>query len=119
MVRFDFQNPYNNFNRNLVLGRFCTLFEVKQPEKYCLALTQAAGIGKLRNVVVAQNTVASDFFKSGVLRSRETFMPLNTTKYFKIPPNQIQEIKQVTEGRAILALDLIKYDQNRGLEPVM
>ena len=52
-VQFDYQNPYPSFNRAQVFGKFSTLFTVKEPDKYCMGLQQAA-VNKLMNVVVTE-----------------------------------------------------------------
>lgn len=38
LVQFEYQSPYQQFNRSTVLGKFSTLFSVKDAEKHCLAL---------------------------------------------------------------------------------
>ena len=38
LVKFIYDNPYPNFNRSKVFGKFSTLFKVKEPEKYCIGL---------------------------------------------------------------------------------
>lgn len=109
LVQFDYQNPYANFNRSNVHGRFSTLFRVKELEKYSLALNMAAGL-RLSNVVVDNKNVAKDFFSSGSLRQRVTFMPLNQISYKRLERAKINHIMQVTSNKARLALDLIEYD---------
>lgn len=38
LVRFDYQSPYQTFNRNLVFGKLSTLFKVKNVEMHSVAL---------------------------------------------------------------------------------
>ena len=69
----------------------------------------AAGL-RLSNVVVDNTNVAKDFFSSGSLRQRVTFMPLNQISYKRLERSKINHIMQVTSNKARLALDLIEYD---------
>ena len=48
---FQFNSPYQGFDRNQVCGRICTLFRVKNVEKFGVALSEICG-ARLRNIVV-------------------------------------------------------------------
>jgi len=110
VVQFDYQSPYQQFNRSKVLGKLAALFRVREPDKYCLALQTAAGIGRLTNVVVMESSVAKDLINGRVLPHRVTFMPLKEIQMSKLPRAEVSKIEQLTSGKAKLALDLIEYD---------
>ena len=108
-VRFEYQSPYPTFNRDEVFGRLATLFTISEPKKYCPALQEVAG-GKIRNVVCANERLASEILKAKVLRERVTFMPLNRIQFRKVDRKIVEEISKLTDGSAKLALDLIEYE---------
>ena len=92
IVLFEYQNPYQNFNRSQVLGKLSTLFKVTEPDKYSLALQTAAGIPRLKSVVVSQQNAAKDLINGRVLNVRVTFMPLNQIRYQKVDRAKVQKI---------------------------
>ena len=116
IVQFDYQNPYANFNRSLVYGRFSTLFKVQELEKYSVALNAVAG-NKLLQVVVEDKNVAKDILQSRVLRHHVTFVPLQQIHVERLPRANVEKVMQLTNNKARLALDLIQYDPR--FEPAM
>jgi chromosome segregation ATPase len=88
-MSFDYQLPNPNFDRSKVKGLVASLITLP-PEHAdkAQALEMAAG-GKLRNVVVADETVGKDLLQHGRLKSRVTIIPLN-----KIEPRRLSQ--QVT-----------------------
>ena len=66
--------------------------------------------GKIRNVVCANERLASEILKAKVLRERVTFMPLNRIQFRKVDRKIVDEISKLTDGSAKLALDLIDYE---------
>ena len=50
-IHFQFRDPYNNFNRNMVKGKVGKLFKVKDIERHGKALFTITG-GRLGNVIV-------------------------------------------------------------------
>ena len=67
--------------------------------------------------MVENDKVASEILKAKVLRERVTFMPINKMRPWIIPDKKVQEVTNLTNGTAKLAIELIEYDHK--LEPVM
>lgn len=74
-LRFDYQNPHPNFDRQTVKGLVCTLFKLKD-KRTAYALDMAAG-GKLYNVVVDTEKTSKALLAGGQLQQRVTIIPLN------------------------------------------
>ncbi len=114
-LRFDFQDPERNFNRQRVKGRVAQLFRIKgNNASMALALETVAG-ARLQNVVVDNEETGAMLIKRGNLRSRTTFLPLNKIAHYVIEPAKVIRAKQIAErlgGSAHLALDLISFDES-------
>ena len=54
MCEFNYQLPYAQFDKNLVHGLVGKLFQLRDVEKYGVALTQLLG-GRIFNTVVVEN----------------------------------------------------------------
>ena len=125
-VDFSYSDPYPNFDRSQVKGLVATLIDLdKANHKSSTALEICAG-GKLYNVVVQDERVGSQLLEKGRLRKRVTIIPLNKINAFRMSAevrwrrvglcrSSLQKIamaKQVTSGKANLALDLVGYDED-------
>lgn len=82
---FTYSDPYPGFNRNLVKGLVASLLEL-DPSHFdkTTALEIAAG-GRLYNVVVEDEKVASQLLNNGRLKKRVTIIPLNKIQTNPIP----------------------------------
>ena len=79
---FQYQLPYQGFDRRKVKGLVATLISL--PEEHSnksTALEITAG-GKLYNVVVEDEKAGKDLLDRGQLRKRVTLIPLNKIKSF-------------------------------------
>ncbi|KAJ3360127.1 Structural maintenance of chromosomes protein 2 [Allomyces javanicus] len=117
LVRFDYNNPTPNFNRNAVRGSIASLMTVDQADFHKAdALEMAAG-ARLQNVVVDNEVVGSQLLKHGGLRKRVTLLPLNKIQGYKVGNDKINRARNISNGKAELALSLVKYDP--ALRPAM
>ena len=116
LVRFEYQSPYQSFQRSTVCGKLCTLFRIKDPQKFAVSLKEVIG-GRVANVVVEKSQTASEILKAKVLRERVTFMPIDKMQVRSVDPDKLRQIHQLTGGAAKLAIELIEFD--RKYEPVM
>lgn len=115
-MRFEYQSPYQSFQRSTVCGKLCTLFRIKDPQKFAVSLKEVIG-GRVANVVVEKSQTASEILKAKVLRERVTFMPIDKMQVRSVDPDKLRQIHQLTGGAAKLAIELIEFD--RKYEPVM
>ncbi len=107
---FEYQDPTPNFDRSKVKGLVATLFTIPQEHfNKANALEVCAG-GKLYQVVVESEQVASQLIEKGKLRRRVTIIPLNKINAFKVQAERIATAKQLAPGSVDLALSLIGSD---------
>ena len=114
-VEIQYRDPEPNFNRKKIFGRVIKNFRVKDP-KYIRALEKAAG-GKLYNVIVDNHKTASVLFQRKCFDYMVTLLPLDKVYSKPITTEKIESANNVSKGGAVLALDLIEYDEE--LEPAM
>lgn len=107
---FEYDNPTPSFNRSLVLGPLISLVSAKDP-KFSLALETVAG-GRLFNVVVADEKVASQLLEHGGLRKRMTFIPLTKINSHPIPKSKLDAAKAQFPQASLLevAISLVDFD---------
>ena len=110
-----FSSPSSDFDKSLVKGRVIRLFSIKE-DKYARALEEIAG-GRLYNVVVETEAIATVMLKQRCFRGRQTLIPNNKINVREIPQEIIDYVTKVTDGKAVFAMNLIKY--NLALEPSM
>lgn len=79
-------------------------------EKNGLALQTIAG-GRLRNVVVQTHTISRDLLEHQACRGHESYIPLNKIAHKVIPDHIVQKLKELTNGKVELALNLVTFDQ--------
>ena len=114
-VEIQYRDPEPNFNRKKIFGRVIKNFKVKDP-KYIRALEKAAG-GKLYNVIVDNHKTASVLFQRKCFDYMVTLLPLDKVYSKPITQEKLEMVNKISNGGAILALDLIEYDED--LEPAM
>ena len=114
-IEIQYRDPEPNFNRKRIYGRVIKNFRVKDP-KYIRALEKAAG-GKLYNVIVDNHKTASVLFQRKCFDYMVTLLPLDKVYSKPITKEKIESANNVSKGGAVLALDLIEYDEE--LEPAM
>ena len=81
----------------------------EQNFKSATALEICAG-GRLYNVVVENEVVATQLLEKGKLRKRVTIIPLNKISAFKASAEKIGAAKKLASGKVDLALSLVGYD---------
>ena len=109
---FDFQytDPTPNFNRKKVKGLVANLVTIREEHlDKANALEVCAG-GKLYQVVVDDETVASQLIQKGNLRRRVTIIPLNKISAPQIRGDKLEAAKKLAPGEVFLALSLIGSD---------
>ena len=114
-IEIQYRDPEPNFNRKRIYGRVIKNFRVKDP-KFIRAIEKAAG-GKLYNIIVDNHKTASVLFQRKCFDYMVTLLPLDKVYSKPITQDKIESANNISKGGAILALDLIEYEQE--LEPVM
>ena len=114
-VEVQYRDPESNFNRKKIYGRVIKNFKVKD-QKYIRALEKAAG-AKLYNVIVDNHKTAAVLFQRKCFDYMVTLLPLDKVYSKPITKEKLESVNKVSNGGAILALDLITYDEE--LEPAM
>ncbi|KAF7989538.1 hypothetical protein HCN44_008212 [Aphidius gifuensis] len=115
-LRFNYQDPSPNFNRDSVKGLVCTLLRLKD-KKTAYALDVAAG-NRLYNVIVDTEKTSKALLQNGQLQQRVTIIPLNKISGSSIDERTIQYAeKLVGKDNVQSALSLIDYPAN--LKPAM
>ncbi|KIY73698.1 condensin complex subunit SMC2 [Cylindrobasidium torrendii FP15055 ss-10] len=113
---FDYQSP-PNFDRSKVrgtVGRWVKLDEAHHDK--ALALETAAG-GRLFQVIIDDERVGKALLTQCKLGKRTMFIPLNKIESKSITKPQETMVRNQTQGKAVLALSLIKYPEE--LAPAM
>ncbi|RWS30541.1 structural maintenance of chromosomes protein 2-like protein [Leptotrombidium deliense] len=108
--RFDYRDPYPNFDRRKVYGVVCNLFNVKDPQTFT-ALELAAG-GKLYNVVVDNEETAKAIFEKGQPKRRCTLLPLSKIEGRDVDQNALRNAERLVGKENVKsAVSLIEYDK--------
>ncbi|EPZ34969.1 RecF/RecN/SMC protein [Rozella allomycis CSF55] len=107
---FEYSDPYPNFDKSQVKGIVANLIKLSEDNlKYSVALEVAAG-GRMFNVVVDNEKVATSLLEKGKLQKRSTMIPLNKIVSFKLNKQQIDLALNSTNGKSHLAIDLVNFD---------
>ena len=114
-IEVQYRDPESNFNRKKIYGRVIKNFKVKD-QKYIRALEKAAG-AKLYNVIVDNHKTAAVLFQRKCFDYMVTLLPLDKVYSKPITQEKMESVNKISNGGAVLALDLIKYDEE--LEPAM
>ncbi|KAI9222152.1 RecF/RecN/SMC [Blastocladiella britannica] len=110
-VSFDYSDPTANFDRSKVFGTVASLLRLdSEHANKASALEMAAG-SRLYDIVVADEHVGSQLLQHGRLKKRVTLIPLTTIRSDVITRDKVQRAKKITDGKAVLALDLVQYDK--------
>ena len=104
---FHYTDPIPNFNRKKVKGLVANLISIsKEHLDKADALEVCAG-GKLYQVVVEDETTASQLIQKGNLRRRVTIIPLNKISATPIKPEKLAAAQKLAPNEVFLALSLI------------
>uniref|UniRef100_A0A8R1TJ54 Structural maintenance of chromosomes protein n=1 Tax=Onchocerca volvulus TaxID=6282 RepID=A0A8R1TJ54_ONCVO len=115
-LKFDYSDPYPNFDRRLVNGIVAKLFRIRD-FRFATAL-EVAGGGALYNIVVRNAQIARDLLKNGNLRHRVTILPLDKIEGRVLDNRKLQRAQNlVGKENVFIAKDLIDYPPE--LEPAM
>ena len=114
-VEVQYRDPESNFNRKKIYGRVIKNFRVKD-QKYIRALEKAAG-AKLYNVIVDNHKTAAVLFQRKCFDYMVTLLPLDKVYSKPITQEKLESVNKISNGGAVLALDLIDYEEE--LEPAM
>jgi structural maintenance of chromosome 2 len=108
---FNYTSPSREFDRKKVKGMVANLVSLsdKHSDK-STALEVCAG-GRLYNVVVDDDGTGSELLNKGQLTQRVTLIPLNKIQPHKVPAYAVDRARQISSGKASLAVDLIDYPQ--------
>lgn len=111
-ISFRYSDPVPNFDRNKVKGLVADLIRMDShvASKYSSALEVAAG-GRLYNVVVESDIVASQLLDKGRLQKRVTIIPLNKIVPKVIGADKIKRAQSLAPGRVHPALELVGSSQ--------
>jgi structural maintenance of chromosome 2 len=110
-LEFTYSDPYPGFDRSKVKGLVANLITIpKEHVDKATALEVCAG-GKLYQVVVESQDVATQLIQKGKLRRRVTIIPLNKISAFKVQAERIATAKKLAPGDVDLALTLIGSDK--------
>ncbi|OZC11181.1 RecF/RecN/SMC protein [Onchocerca flexuosa] len=115
-LKFDYSDPYPNFDRRLVNGIVAKLFRIRD-FRFATAL-EVAGGGALYNIVVRNAQIGRDLLKNGNLRHRVTILPLDKIEGRVLDNRKLQRAQNlVGKENVFIAKDLIDYAPE--LEPAM
>ncbi|VDK87782.1 unnamed protein product, partial [Litomosoides sigmodontis] len=115
-LKFDYSDPYPNFDRRLVNGVVAKLFRIRD-FRFATAL-EVAGGGALYNVIVQNAQTGRDLLKSGNLKHRVTILPLDKIEGRVLDGRKLQRAQDlVGKENVFIAKDLIEYAPE--LEPAM
>ncbi|KAG5438166.1 hypothetical protein PCANB_003017 [Pneumocystis canis] len=110
-IDFTYSNPCLGFDHSKILGFVAQLFTLDEKNyKASMALEICAG-GRLYNVVVEDEIVATQLLQNGRLKKRVTIIPLSKISSFKIPQEKINMAQKQAPGKVNLALELINYEE--------
>ena len=107
-IDVKFKLPSVDFDRNLVRGRILKLFTIRE-DKYARALEEVAG-GKLYSIVVETEAVGTTLLKRNCFDGREVLIPNNKIACRDVPRELLDYVGSVTDGKAVHALSLIKFN---------
>ncbi|VDN89119.1 unnamed protein product [Brugia pahangi] len=108
-LKFDYSDPYPNFDRRLVNGIVAKLFRIRD-FRFATAL-EVAGGGALYNIIVRNAKVGRDLLKSGNLRHRVTILPLDKIEGRVLDNRKLQRARDlVGKENVFIAKDLIEYE---------
>lgn len=109
-MEFSYSDPTPNFDRSKVKGLVANLISIPKAHiGKATALEVCAG-GKLYQVIVESQQVATQLIQNGKLRRRVTIIPLNKISAFKVQAERITTAKRLAPGDVDLALSLIGSD---------
>ncbi len=111
-VKFTFSDPYPGFDRSQVKGTVAELVTLPESStRYSHALEIAAG-GRLYNVVVDNEEVASNLLEKGKLTRRVTIIPLNKIVAKTVPSEKCRLAADLSKGKATIGLSLVIAESN-------
>lgn len=102
-----FSLPTEDFDRSLVRGRVCNLFQIKE-EKYATAL-EAISEQKLYHIVVDNDIACSLLLKHNSFKYRVNLIPNNKIEQKEVKKEIVDYVRNVTRNKARFGLELIKF----------
>lgn len=109
-IEFDYSKPSCDFNPNSVKGSVARLFTLDEANFVSATALQVCAGGRLFNIVVDNETTASQLLENGKLRKRVTIIPLNKISVLSLRQNSLDIAKKIAPGKVELALNLITYE---------
>lgn len=94
-MSFTPKGGMGRLNMDQIYGRVCTLFRIKEPEKYAVALQEVIGGGRLRSVVVESAEVARQLIECES-EERITILPLQQIQAHKMEEEHVEKVRQVS-----------------------
>lgn len=110
-LEFQYTNPNANFDTSSVKGVAAKLFTLDEANFDSATALQVCAGGRLYNVIVDNETTASQLLEHGRLRKRVTIIPLNKISARTLNSNIIKLAKDLAPGKVELALNLIGYEE--------
>ncbi|ORZ33933.1 RecF/RecN/SMC [Catenaria anguillulae PL171] len=110
LIDFHFHDPRQGFDRSQVHGPVASLFDVPDEHKNKINALECGIGGRLQNVVVDSEVVASELLRHGNLSQRTTFIPLNKIRGQVISNDVMRRAHEAAPGKCELALNLIRFD---------
>ncbi|KAG0657548.1 Structural maintenance of chromosomes protein 2 [Maudiozyma exigua] len=109
---FQYSKPYPDFNTDAVKGVAAQLFAIKKEHLDSATALQVCAGGRLYNVVVEDEKIASALLQKGRLRKRVTIIPLNKIATRVVNDKVLKTAKTIAPGSVDLALNLIGYEED-------
>ncbi|KAG4304716.1 hypothetical protein PORY_001769 [Pneumocystis oryctolagi] len=111
-IEFTYSDPCPGFDHSKVLGFVAQLFTLNEKNQRASTALEICAGGRLYNVVVEDEVIATQLLQNGRLKKRVTIIPLSKISASKISKEKINMIQKQAPGKVNLALDLINYKKN-------
>ncbi|CAI2175919.1 7498_t:CDS:10 [Funneliformis geosporum] len=109
-LKFELKEKEPLAERAQIKGLVAELINLNPQHMQCsLALEICAG-GKLYNLVVENDEVATQLLKNGQFQKRVTIIPLNKIQAYRLSAERLTNAKRMAPEKVDLALTLIGYD---------
>lgn len=109
-LEFVYKDPCPGFDRKKVKGLVAKLVTLNAQRIDTATALEVTASGRLFNVVVKDEHVASQLLEKGQLQKRTTIIPLSKIARVDISKERILAAKALAPGKVELALSLIGYE---------
>lgn len=109
-IDFAYSKPSDKFDPTSVKGVAAQLFSLNEENFSSATALQICAGGRLFNVVVNNESTASQLLERGRLRKRVTIIPLNKISARRLHQDTVNFAKQLAPDSVELALNLIGYE---------